>query len=244
MAELWKFGNYEYPKSIILDTSRSLETKNRFADTPGRHGQYTQGSLLAARRIPLKGHLIPEPADDMEALWDAFLAAHAPGLPRALYLGRDDRFINAEVISVADTEGGEYPTSIPWELSFIASDPTQYAASTTTTSITAGGTVTNAGNIETPPVISVVLSSIGSSGTLTLTNGSVSLVLAMPVATTTLTIDMARQRVTNTGGTDVTELVTSGRFWTLQPGNNTVARSFGGGASASSISSVHRERWY
>lgn len=244
MAELWKFGDYEYPKSIITGTSRTTESKTRFADTPGRHGQYTQGGLLAARRLPLRGHLKPNDGDNLEALWDEFLEAHAPGLPLALFLGRDDRYITAEVIGITDADGDNYPVSIPWEVSFVASDPTQYASTSITTSITTGGTVTNSGNMETFPVITVVLSGVGVSGSLTLTNGARSLVLAMPGATTTLTVDMATQKVTNTAGTDVTSLVTSGQFWGLLPGANTLTRTFGGGASASTISCVHRGRWY
>ncbi len=247
MAELWQFNGYAYPKSQIEDWNRDIEAKTRFGDNPGRHGQYTQGGLIAPRKVVLKGHLIPEGGDVLDTLWDSFLSKHIPGTISTLYLGRDDRYITAEVTGLGEVSASDYPLSRPWEVHYVASDPAFYAATATgPTDITAGGVVVaNAGDLETKPTLVVVLSALGTSGTLTLTNAASgkSLVLAMPGALTTLTLDMALEKVTNTGGADVTNLVSSGVFWGLLPGNNTLNRTWGGSANASSINATHRGRW-
>lgn len=247
MALKWQYDSYNYlTKSVVLTYPRAeVVAKERFAETPGRHGGYTQGGLLSARRFTVGGQLIAAVGDDLEALWDAFMAAHVPGVPKKFYPGRDDRFISAEVVGVKDVNSDQFPTSVQWELNFLASDPTYYADTATSDTITTGGTVTNLGTVETWPSVAVVLTALGTAATLTLTNSTTgkSLVIAMPGSLTTLTIDMAAQKITNTGGTDVTDLLTSGEFWSVAPGANTIVRTFTGGATASSIVSTHRDRW-
>lgn len=251
MAELWQYNGYTYTtKSLITSNPRELVAKTRVADVVGRHGQYSQGGLVAGRPITLRGHLSPASGDVLETLWDDFVAAHFPNTPKVLYLGRDDRYINAEVLGVKDVGtygvGDDFPTSIPWEVQFLASDPFVYAATASgPTSVNAGGTVTTAGKSSTPPTIVLVISAVGTSAAMTLTNTTTGkvMVVAMPGATTTLTINCALQKITNTGGTDVTDLLTSGSFWELASGANVITKSMSGGATSSSCGVSWRDAW-
>lgn len=252
MAVLWQFGSYNYQtKNVITSQPRQPSVRVRQADTPGRRGGYTQGGLIDTRRITIKGHLVPTGSDVIDTLWDAFVAAHVPGTPQVLYLGRDDRYINAECVGLVDSgtygDGDEFIGSIPWEVQFAATDPVVYDATLSgPTNVNAGATVTNAGNVETFPTIAVVLSALGTSGTITITNAASgkSMTINMPGALTTLTIDCAAQKITNTGGTDVTNLFKSGSFFGLVAGGNALSKSTTGGANSSAINVTWRNGWW
>jgi hypothetical protein len=250
MSVLWQFGNYAYPRSLILSLPWELVTKTRFADVLGRPGQYTQGGLSGARRITLQGQLTLNEGDDKEALWDTFVAAHLPGMPQALYLGRDDRFLLAEVVGIKDTnsmgKGDDFPTSIPWEVQFVASDPMFYAQSPSgPVNINTGGTLTTSGTSVTAPILAIVLSALGIAGTLTLTNVTTgkTFTLTMPGTLTTLTVDCAQQKITDSLGRDVTALFLAGSFWELVPGANVIAKTATGGASSSAVNVSWWDRW-
>lgn len=240
----WAFGSYEYPQSVVTLAPTELSSKLRLADAPGVDGGYTQGGKRGIRSLTLSGTLIAEGADDIRDLWDDFLAAHAPGLPQALYVGRDDRYLLAEVASVKEPDN--LVGAVDWEVGFSCADPFWYAADPTTDTVVGGSdTLTTAGNARTWPTITVELSAAGTTGTLALTCGGKTLTLACSATYLTMVVDMKRGLVTNGAGVDITHLAT-GKFWDLAPGANAVTRVLAGAVAptVTSISATWSDRWH
>lgn len=247
MAILYQFGGYAYPKSTIVDVAREMMARSRFGDTPGRAGQYTAGGLLAPRPMRLTGHLIPLPTDSLDTLTDALFAAHAPGAPKPLFLGRDDRFVFAEVTGFRQTNSDRYPVSCEWEAQFTASDPHIYGTANNTVTLTAGGTATTNGTAFSLPVwtISTTAATAGNVGTVTITNTTTgrSFTLSAPLGGTMI-VDCRNQQVRdNATGIDRTALFTSGTFWDFAPGANTITVSTTGGVAVQTLSAQWTDRW-
>ena len=43
---LHKFGSYTYPQCVISSLPKDLDIVERRAETPGRHGDYSQGACV------------------------------------------------------------------------------------------------------------------------------------------------------------------------------------------------------
>ena len=240
------FGSYEYPQSTVTLVPTELTSKLRLADATGTEGGNTQGGKRGVRSLTVSGTLIAVAGGDSLAdLWDDFLAAHAPGLPQALYVGRADRYLMAEVASIEEPDN--LVEAIDWEVGFSCADPYWYADDPTTDGVSGSSdTLTSAGNARTWPTLTVVLSSAGTTGTLALACGGKTLTIACSASHLTMVIDMKRGQITNGAGVDITHLVTSGTFWDLAPGANTVTRTLGGGVAptVTSISATWQDRWH
>lgn len=241
----YQFGTYEYPQSTVTLAPTEISSKLRLSDSVGLDGGFSQGGKRGVRSQTLTGTLTAvSGGTDLVDLWDDFLAAHAPGSPQALYLGRTDRYLMAEVGSVREPD--TLIGSIDWEVSFSCSDPFYYAATETTDGITGtSDTLTTTGNARTWPTLTIVLSSAGTTGTLTLSCGSKSLVINCSATYLTMVVDMRRGKVTNGAGVDITHLVT-GKFWDLAPGANAITRASGGAVAPTitSINAAWRDRWH
>jgi hypothetical protein len=245
---MYQYGSYTYSKCVIEEHPEEIVARLRTAETPGRDGGMTQGGVLGMRRVTLSGILIPLPADDLEALWDAFKAAHAPGLPRQLVVGVADRYVLAEVESAHDVNAANYPSSRPFEVTFLVANPPLWLASTadTTPLGTTGDDVILGGTAPVPPQISVVMDSFPLASTLVLTNTETGEALALEGdgATLEFLIDCDTKQITDPGGADRTGLWSAGRFWRLAPGTSTLTVSAAGGAVVDSVEITVRERWY
>jgi phage-related protein len=241
----WAFGSYSYPKCHILSRPRALAAKLRIAPTPGRDGEYSQGGLVGARRLVVSGVLIAASGDDIDTLWDAFVAAHAPGAAQALYPDRSDRYLRAEVEMIQETQGGEtYMGAVPWEVAFVCVNPFYYAATATAPVLTTGGgTFTVGGSAPALGAFTLNVSAIGSGGSITVTNSTTGKAFTItPTATGNIIIDCDAETVTR-AGVDVTAEF-SGLFFALSVGSNTIAITTAGGATLSAASLSYRNRWY
>lgn len=237
-----QFGSYVYGSvSGLYVTSRSdsMGAKLRTADTPGQDQIYAADSKLAPRRFALKGVLVKDTADNLRTAWDAFRAAHAPGAA-AYFYPHSDRYRVAQCESITDAVfDGRGRHRIDWAVDFFCADPLEYAvSSTSTTGLAAGGTINNAGNRATKPTLTIVVSSTGSSGYINLTNSTTSkLIQLVPGATGTITLNAYAETVTRGGASVISEM--NGEFWTLAPGNNTLAVATFNSLTVSSISCAH-----
>jgi phage-related protein len=240
------FDGYTYADVTGLTVRRlddGMAVRSRMATPINHQGQFTAGGLLDARKFSLSGLLKGTSADDLRQKWDAFRQAHRPRSPSKFYL-HSDRYRWAEVAGIGKVEMGETAKAwLEWSVEFVAADPYDYAeTATSTTGLSGGGTVTTAGDSTSLPIFTMVVSSIGTDGTITIGNSTTgeSFVLA-PCATGTVTIDSRLQTVVRSS-VDVTHEM-NGQFLTLAPGANTITVSTSGGASISSLSSSAADRW-
>lgn len=251
---LWQFGNYLYTaRNTVLSFAKEVEAKSRFAETPGRHGQYSQGGLYAPRKVTISAHLIPQPGDDFETLRDALCSAHAPGGYQILYTGRDDRYLKAEVVGFKETSPDVYPTSLRWEAQFVASDPFTYSALTYTGTLSGGADDEMvAGSAPTLPLITLSPTT-NTAGTIMVTNQTTGkfFTVATPIPFTSGTLPVAKVdcftgTVTDANGVDLTYLF-AGQFFELVPGLNHITVSQVAGGSQTTVVNAglaYRARWW
>lgn len=241
---LYQFGDYTYPKCTITAMPKDLDITERRGETPGTHGDYSQGGLRAARNLRFSGTLIARAGDEIEDLWDDFLAAHEPGTPKALYYGRADRYYLAEVNGIKEVRVGELVAARAFEVSFKAAKPFELAATESAVDMTTGATVTNAGKQPTPPNIALVLSAGGGgTGLVTITNTTTGKSCTVKPGThLTPTIWAEREQVGDGAGGDLTYLF-AGTWPLLVPGNNTLTIAATGGATLTSAWIYWRGRW-
>lgn len=242
------FGSYTYGSISGLTITRYTEERAndlQMARAPGMWRAYVASSLPATRRFTLEGIIVSDTATNLRTAWDAFLAAHGPGAV-AYFYPHSDRYRIAQVESITKAEftGGRQTTQIDFAVNFVAGDPLTYSTTTTTTSsLASGGTVTNGGGAPTWPTFTMVVSSIGSSGYINITNSTTGhMIQIVPSATGTYTINMYAQTVTR-GGTDAIANMNS-EFWSLAAGANTIAVALYNSATISSLSCAHNDAWY
>lgn len=264
---MYQYGDYTYPQSIILDVAREVSAKQRTAETASGDGVYSaatadtgyrEAGALAARVFVVSGHLLlsdSQTLDDLDTLWDAFLLSHAPGVRRALFTGRNDRYLSAEVQAIREVDARNYTASQAWEVRFLSASGV-YAATTLSTAtlamgennITAGGTapapsqvVLSVAGVDTSKtqVLTVTLSGTSAGGA----SWSRAFTLSGFAANDTFTVDTEKQRVTASSGADKTELF-SGAWWRLQPGAQKITIAQTGGLSLGTTKRVDwRNRW-
>jgi len=253
----YQYGSYTYPQSTILNAPKEVVGKQRVADTPGRVGKYSQGALLDAQRRVLTGQLILNPGDDLDTFADAFWAAHAPGQAQQLFLGRDDRYLNAEVSGTKEVNPQQYPTSLSWEVDFFASDPYFYSTTVNTLSLGTGGTttVTTGGTAPSTPIaIKVIVASGGGvsgdfvtiSNTTTLQSSTVSASATVAIPGTFYIIpllSLVGDSETGSDGIDYTYLF-SGSFWDLVSGANSINVATSDDVTLTSVEIIWQDRYY
>lgn len=242
ITPLYQFGAYTYPKCVIQSLPHGLDITERRAETPGSAGDYTQGGLRAARNLKFTGTLIADTGDEIEDLWDDFLAAHEPGAPKQLFYGRDDRYYNAEVVGIQEVRPGELIAARGFEVSFRAADPFEYSATSSgTVTLGTGATVTNAGKQPCRTLIYLYLSTGG--GLVTITNTTTGKVCTIaPGTNLTPILEGDRERVTNGSSVDITR-VFAGQWIELAPGANTLTVVVSGGAVLTTSTILWRARW-
>lgn len=242
-----KFGSYEYASEAgiyVEKVTRPTAVKTRQADTPGLHGGYSAGGLLAPRQFNISGLIVGTSDEDTRDKVEAFAGAHPPGPIRTFYF-YSDRYINAEVSAISNTEFGALANiSIPFDVEFTAVDPFFYDVDTNTQlDLDEGGTVTAGGTAPAAPLWTLVIGSLGTDGTLTLTNTTTgeALVLA-PTTTGTYLIDSRLQTITRSGS-DVSEQM-NGLYPTLAMGDNDITVETTGGLAVSSLAVSWQNRYY
>jgi phage-related protein len=218
------FGAYDYQAVggvYVQEVDDPVAVKQRTADTPGADGAFTAGGLLDKKVVTLSG-MIAKADGTLRDAWEAFRAAHAPGLPQALYL-YSDRYMFAEVTGITNSKFNALANlQIEFEVQFTGCDPFTYDTSVTTTSgLDAGGTVTAVGTAPGAPIWTLVIDDIGTNGSVTVTNTTTGQAFTLkPAATGTYLIDSRLQTVT-LSGVDVSDQF-SGVFPLIAVGDNTI----------------------
>jgi len=245
MAILYQFGTYDYDDHgiTVLSAPNQVGARLRVADTPGRDGGYSQGGLLAPRRLSLSGILQPSDLNDLDTEWDSFLQAHAPGQILPLYVGKDDRYLLAEVESVQDVDAENVVDAIPFEVGFYCADPYWYADTVTDVTLPDDSHVVavSTGTARALPLFTFGLTTSGG-GTFEVENGDTGESLVLTVgASGTYTIDSRTETVLK-DGVRLTEGYT-GVFPTLRIGNNTI-NYLVDDVTVGVASLSYRARWY
>lgn len=242
------YGSFVYGAAtgvIVEKAGRPEGIKSREADTPGRHGGYSAGGLLAARKFPISGIIVGTSASDTRDKIEAFTAAHAPGSTNPFYY-YDDRYINAEVSGISNMEyDGTAMIHVPFDVEFAAiADPWLYDVTiNTTTGLAAGGTVTTGGTAPAAPIWTMVVSSFGTNGSITLNNTTTGEILVFaPTLTGTYLINNLLETLTRSG-TDYSANM-QGVIPGLAVGGNVITISLGGSATLSALSVSWQDRYW
>jgi hypothetical protein len=246
-----QFGDYLYHDGAnnFTSVSEGQPARLRQATRPATDGAYTAGGLLAARKLVVRGFVAAtDPTDDsaVRAAWDAFKAAHAPGPPRRLFID-DNRYINAEVDNVSDSEWEGLPQRT-YEVAFFCADPYWYAAEEGEASISSAdladgaNTVTTAGTATSLPAISIDVSSFTAGATVTVTDGDGNAATLTPTATGTYLVDSVAEDVTRSGSSVIAEW--SGVFLVLKAGDNAWTLTTTGTIALGDVSVAWQDRWY
>jgi len=234
-----QYGSYTYPSSLIEKRPIKIDSRLRAKEIPGRSLAYSQGGLIGTRRVIVTGTLKDT------TLWDAFLAAHAPGQAKALYMGSSaTRYLMAEVESISDIDADQYPAAIPWEVGFICYDPLWYGIVVNPTITSTGGSFTVSGSAPAEPILTITLGGTIPGGyvTITATNSGKSMVIT-PAASGAIVIDNAARTITRAGVDITAELSTLSEFLSFT-GSDTLTIAAAGGLTVSSPSLSYTERWY
>jgi phage-related protein len=237
------FGSYDYGAISGLTVQKltdGLEVKQRIADTPGRHGNYTAGGLIAPRRFSLSGLLVGTSATDLRDKWEAFRAAHAPGVPAQFYQ-HSDRYVWAEVEGIGKAEFNELArVHLEWDVDFFCSDPFAYAHTPgAQTGLAAGGTVSPGGTAYALPLWTIV---VGTIGTITIENETTGQEMVfVPTQTGTYLIDSRLETITRSGVDKSAEM--NGEFLRCNVGANTLTVNVSGGAVVTSLRADWNDRY-
>ncbi len=242
-----QFGSYVYANETgvyVQRISDDMDVRTRMAETPGRAGNYTAGGLLAMRRVQMSGIIAVPFGTDLRDTWEAFKAAHRPGVIQALY-AHTDRYLLAEVSGVGKAEYDSLAyRQLQFDVDFACSDPYWYDVDTTTTTgLAGGGTVTAGGTAPGAPLWTLVVSSIGTAGTITITNTTTGEAFVLtPAATGTYLIDALAETVVRSS-VDVSEQ-SAGVIPTLAVGANTITVDLTGSATLTSLTCAAQDRYF
>lgn len=241
----YTFGAFQLPGAI---QSRALPVaaRRRSAEAAGLDGEWSQGGLVAPKRIIVTGKVRCSSVAARNAAWDALVSGLPLDAPGNLVLEQADRRYPAEVEAISDVVDAMRPWSLEYEVQFVVPGGCAEAAAVTNASLTTtGGTLAApAGNHHALPRIEVTVSSIGTGGTLTVTNTSTGQsVTAKPGGTGVIAFDSAEERLYRAGA-DWTGEWTAGEWPRLLPG---VANFFSvtttGGLTVSAVQVLYRARW-
>lgn len=225
--------NLEFPTPV----------KQRIADTPSRHGGYSQGALYAPRHFSLDGLLKAESAAILRQRTEALMLMHGPGIHR--FYVHSDRFINAEFFGESKIKYGMLSGAwINWGIDFHAADPFLYAdAASTKSGLNAGGTVESNGTEPTYPTVTLTVGSTGTNGTIIVTNTTTGETFTLkPSATGVYVFDPEAETVTKSS-VDVTPDMIAGVFLSVNPGSNTITVSTTASATCTALQFDWRDRF-
>lgn len=211
------------------------------------HGAYSGIDVLEGRHITMTVHVVGTSAADLDTQLMNLETATVPlltgTLPMSFKLPNQiTKRVNARARKRAATQTptyGRFHQEVM--LDFFCPDPRIYDdVSTTTASITTSGSVTNAGNFESRPIITVTPSS--SPVTITNTSDGSNIIR---LATSTIgsipnptTIDLQARTVVDSTGANRFDVVDSATTWTvLNPGANALTISGG------SMTVTYRSAW-
>ena len=242
-----KFGTFVIPNILLRPTQQS-GVRMRTAATPNREGLYSAGGVRDAHRVHAVGRIVLAPGDNMDDAWRELVAGLPYGVFDKLYTRQDDTsFRWAEVESLDPGESNE-GSALDYSVSFLCTDPFEYAAGLSSGLRTGAGnlTVANAGPLVTPPTIEVIVASVvGANPSVTLTNSTTGKDLTIhPPAAATYTLDHRLRTVTrSTGGDARPDLDAASIFFDLAPGNNTIEVAINSDCTVGNTTVSWRSRW-
>jgi hypothetical protein len=245
--------NYNLATDWPATISEGQPVRSRQAARANIEGAYTAGGLLGVRKIVISGALacpLPYSAANMRAAWDAFKAAHAPGMPQILMID-NDRYIMAEVVSIAESKWNGLQ-SRPFEVEFDCADPYWYGATQNSQTLALGAnSITTHGTAPCLPIFYVNVApgfTTGASFSIADSFGNVTTVT--PTIFGSYVAESTVENMTSIGFLD-TEYSTlgnmsvfSGQFTKLAAGASNIQVSTSGNITLSSISVSWQDRWY
>lgn len=244
MAYKLAFGSYAFPGTMRPnggDGPVDLAEQER----PRADGSVTQAGRRKSRLVTVRGSITAADPDSLQEAFDAMRSACAPGTPGQLWLGRDDRYANAQVETWSDdTEDGMYfGVVVNVSIGFRMADPFWYGASAMTTTLdVTGGTVTAGANAPASPAWSMTIGS-GGTGAVTLSNtttGETATLSGTFAPGDAIAIDRQAYTVTLNGVAAFGLL--GGRIPSLAAGANTIAAS-ATVVTLSALSCAYTARW-
>lgn len=221
-----------YAVSKLTGVAGSPQGRDDRPDNVREHGLIELTTFYGGRPIELKGMVKASSLAAFWPLWDNLKKQFAlNGLVHTLKWERQGLgYLEKCDVSVAGQFEEDFPVQnqpfARYTVDLIAADPRIYTAASTTASIGGSGTVTTLGTFPTKPIITVT----GASGTLTVTNTSLSTenTIVINGVTGTVVIDTSNKTVT-VGGVLRPDLVNAAStFWfALKAGANVLTASSG-----------------
>lgn len=228
------FGGLALP-GTLTGLQRPVVARPRVGEVV-RGGSYSQGGLIAAKRIVING-LIKGPvsiAQQTAALDD--LKSRAPtGVIAPLRIEAGRSYL-AEVDSITETINGRR-FAVEYEATFLVPAGTAIGDAPLSQSFSSNGVFNlSQGNMRAYPIVRVNFSSVSASATVTISNTTTGEALTFaPTTNATRYLDSDLEKIYLLGGTNRTEEWVSGDFPTLTPGNNALTFSWANCAVSSIV---------
>ncbi len=248
MAYRLRFGSYDFPATLMparIDSPGDISEQER----PRADGSTQQSLRRRSRSLSVEGAITGTSADAIQSALDALKTNVLNAGQQELWFGRDDRYINAQCVSLTDDFNGGtfYGNLVQVSLGFKASDPYFYATLTSSASLSDGSnTVANSGEANALPSWTVTIGSAGT-GPITLTNATTgeSAVIGAGYSFSNgdvVVLSKSGYTVTLNGAAAFGLL--SGQIPGLASGSNAVTLAAGGTATVGSGAVSWTDRWY
>jgi len=247
MTVLIKFD--DYPLNEVSEWDDNVETRISETTVPRRHGTYHEETFVyGSRKISLRGTIFAAAWEDSRVILRDMKQRLSKGTKR-LYFD-DDEYIWATLQHFSYNHKAGYGQGkvVDFAASFICKDPFYYSTSSTTVQdlyMLDGNTieVTNNGNIETPPILTITTTSISTTGvTVTNTHADINQYVKYAgniIAAESLVIDHSEATMKK----DIVGVLNDfqGDFFKLGVGSNTLIVAYDSGA-AISLTVQHTDR--
>jgi hypothetical protein len=244
------YNGYTYQTNADMPATvtEGVAARLRQAVSANMPGAYSAGGLVGVKKLSVHGILSAPDGTlaTMRSLWDNFKAVHCPGLAAKLFVDTD-RYINAEVESIADSQwnGLAYRE---YEVSFSCADPFWYdwnpvscADNYQTQPLAVGSnSVIPGGTAPALPVITLSIISY-SGGSVTITDSGGAAFTVTPDAVGACVIDCMNEVVAVNSSTNMS--VFSGQFLSVPAVGTTWMIATSGTVAISSMSAQWQRRW-
>jgi hypothetical protein len=241
----YTFNGYPLP-GAIQSRAQPVAARLRTADSAGRGGSYSQGGLVGAKRVQVRGVVNTRTVAEREAAWDALVAGCPVGAPLPLVLAQAGRHYTAEVEGISDVVDTRRPFALEYEANFfVPSGLAEADAETAAALAPGGGTVAApAGDHPAPARIELSVTAVGANGTLTVSSTLTGRSMTVkPAAAGLVALDAGAERVFRAGADQTGEWV-AGDWIDLLPGaGNPLTVATTGGLAVASVTVRYRARW-